>query len=89
MENKKNEWMERLELPKDVVFQDSLIQITGNQEMFIGNFKGILFFSSDKMILQAKKGILTILGKRMTIDYYAREELKLKGTFLSIGFEYS
>ncbi|MCI8991414.1 MAG: sporulation protein [Eubacterium sp.] len=86
MEKFKNEIIDRLELPKDVLLQDSLIQITGSHEMTIGNLKGILNFTSEKIVLQTKQCQLLIEGRRLMIDFFTNDEMKITGKILKIEF---
>lgn len=86
MEKFKNEIIDRLELPKDVLLRDSLIQITGTHEMTIGNLKGILSFTSEKIVLQTKQCQLVIEGRHLMIDFFTNDEMKIAGKILKIEF---
>lgn len=86
MEKFKNEIIDRLELPKDVLLQDFLIRITGTHEMTIGNLKGILSFTSEKIVLQTKQCQLVIEGCRLMIDFFTNDEMKITGKILKIEF---
>ena len=83
---KKEMIMESLQLPKDILNGDMRITLTGYREAWIENYKGILEYSSESIILQGKNGKVQFVGKRLTIDYYTNEDMKLTGKITSINY---
>ena len=78
--------VESLRLPRDSVLGDSIVTITGNTEVFIENYKGILQYCEDLILLQGKKCKIELSGKRMKIVYYTNEDMKICGLFSQIRY---
>ena len=45
---------ESLKLPKDLTRGDSIISLTGNEEAWIENYKGIIEYTPERIFLQLK-----------------------------------
>ena len=43
------------------------------------NYRGILEYSPEAIVLQGKTCQISIFGKRMSIDYYTNEDMKITG----------
>lgn len=78
--------MESLQLPGDILRGDMRITLTGNREVWIENYKGILEYSEECILLQGKNGRVQFEGKRLTIDYYTNEDMKLTGRIMCIKY---
>ena len=78
--------MESLQLPKDILHGDMRVTMTGNREAWIENYKGILEYSTESILLQGKNGRVQFEGKRLTIDYYTNEDMKLTGRIMCIKY---
>ena len=74
------------QLPKDVLEGAFLISMTGNTEILIENFKNIIKYQSDILILQCKKKQIQIIGKNLSIEIYTNEEIKIRGYISEIKF---
>ena len=74
------------QLPKDVLWGASIISLTGNTEMIVENFKNILKFQSELLIVQCKNYQIEIKGKNLMIEQYSKEELKILGKISEIKF---
>ena len=74
------------QLPKDVLEGAFLISMTGNTEILIENFKHILKYQPDNLLLQCKGNQIQIIGKNLTIEIYTNEEIKIKGHILELKF---
>ncbi len=71
--------VESLKLPKDSVLGDCIVTLTGNTEVFIENYKGIIQYSNELILLQGKHCKIELSGKRMNIVYYTNEDMKICG----------
>lgn len=71
--------VESLKLPKDSVLGASIVTITGNSDAFIENYKGIIEYTSEVILLQGKTCKIEICGKRLSIVYYTNEDMKISG----------
>ena len=74
------------QLPKDALLGASIISMTGNNEILIENFKNIVKYRSDVVILQCKKNQIQIIGKDLIIKHYTNEEIKIYGYITEIKF---
>lgn len=78
--------VESLKLPKDSMLGASIISVTGNTDIFIENYKGILQYSSELILLQGKNCKIELKGKRLKIVYYTNEDMKISGVLESVCF---
>lgn len=83
----KEELVDTLELPKDLMYGAVLVSITGRQEMLIENYRGILEYNQTCIRLQAKNCRLLVQGKNLHINYYTNEEMKITGIIDSVMYE--
>lgn len=83
----KENMVESLELPKDLMYGASIVTITGRREVLIENYKGILEYTEDYIKIQAKNVKLTVYGKQLSIEYYTSEDMKVIGFIKSIEYE--
>ena len=59
--------VESLKLPKDSLLGASIITVTGENDIFVENYKGILQYSDDLILLQGKNRKIELKGKKLTI----------------------
>ena len=81
-----NQIINTCQLPKDVLAGAAVISMVGNTEILIENFKNIIKYQSDIIILQCKKNQMQLIGKNMNIELFTKEEIKIKGHILEIKF---
>ena len=55
--------VESLKLPKDSMLGASIITVTGNTDIFIENYKGILQYTNEVILLQGKNCKIELKGK--------------------------
>lgn len=79
--------VETLELPKDLVYGAVMISATGRRELLVENYRGILEYSTECIRLQAKDCRVCITGKSLNIEYYTNEEMKICGIIKNIQYE--
>lgn len=78
--------MESLKLPKDTMLGAAIVTITGNREAFIENYKGILEYTTESIVLQGKNCKICFEGKQLSIDYYTNEDMKISGTIDTVKY---
>lgn len=71
--------VESLKLPKDTMLGASIVTLTGNREAFIENYKGILEYTKESIVLQGKNSRICFEGRQLSIDYYTNEDMKISG----------
>lgn len=76
-----------LEIPRDLAFSESVITVTGNGQLCIENYKNIIKFNRELIIVQTVHGKVQIFGKRLKILYYTNDEMKVCGSISGLQFE--
>lgn len=79
IENKRERMVESLNLPKDLMLGASIVTITGAHDVCIENYKGIVEYTREMIIIQGKNCQICIKGKQLSIDYYTNEDMKISG----------
>ena len=79
--------IEHLELPKDFLLGEAIVTITGRRELLVENYKGILNYEDSFIKIQAKNCRIVITGRKLSIDYYTNEEMKISGFFEMVQYE--
>lgn len=82
----KEQLVDTLKLPKDMLLGASILTMTGNHELWVENYKGIIEYTGESIILQAKTGQISICGCGLVIDYYTNEDMKIIGTIQCIRY---
>ena len=78
--------VESLKLPKDSMLGASIVTVTGNSEAFVENYRGIIEYNSEVILLQGKTCKIEIIGKRLSIVYYTNEDMKISGRIEQIRY---
>ena len=76
---KKESLVESLKLPKDICMGAIKVTMTGNSEAWIENYRGILEYTCNLILLQGKTCRVCFEGTRLSIDYYTNEDMKISG----------
>lgn len=79
--------MSFLGLPKEVISKIPKITITGFDELFIENFKGILEYEDFFARIKTEIGIITINGFNLKLNQMTEEDILVTGRIESIDFE--
>lgn len=75
-----------LELPPEVVMDVPNITLIGKTEISIENFAGILEYTSEKIRLNTKVGVLSIEGKQLEAKSMTSEVITIHGIILCVAF---
>lgn len=78
--------VESLKLPKDSMLGASIVTVTGNSEAFVENYRGIIEYNGEMILLQGKTCKIEIIGKRLSIVYYTNEDMKISGRIEQIRY---
>ena len=65
--------MEFAEIPKDVLPGLSVLTVTGNVELTLENYRGILEYTGELVRVQVKGGQLKVTGEHLMISYYTND----------------
>lgn len=75
-----------LELPQDILLDLPKITLVGNLQLYVENHKGILEYSTTRIRIFTKSGILRIVGKNLLLKSIVVEEIIIVGEIS--GFEF-
>ena len=85
--NQKRQHVEgALKPPGDLERGEALLAVTGQQEAYIENYKGILECSESQVVIATGRCKLCFQGKKLHIAYYTDEEMKIEGLIQTISF---
>ena len=79
--------MSFLGLPKEVISRMPKITITGFEEIFIENFKGILEYEEFFARIKTEIGIININGFNLKLNQMTEEDILVTGKIENIDFE--
>lgn len=78
---------EGLELPKDVSCGVVIVTVTGRRSLILENYKGIVSYDDDCIVIQTRDCRVSVCGCRLKVDYYTNEEMKIVGLIHQISYE--
>lgn len=82
----KKEIIDTLKLPKDVCMGALRVTLTGNTEAWIENYRGILEYTEQTILLQTKTCQVCFEGSKLSIDYYTNEDMKISGCISCVRY---
>jgi sporulation protein YqfC len=77
---------ELLEIPGDLVLDLPRLTITGRNELYLVNHKGIIEYSTVRMRINLSRGFLEVEGKNLEIQALMPDEMKVLGEISSIKY---
>ena len=86
LERAKQSAAENLRFPTDVMLGEVLLSFCGRCSVTVENYRGILAFDDTCIRLQAKNCRLQICGRRLKIDYYDQDAMRISGQIQSLEF---
>lgn len=83
---KKTKFLESLQLPRDVCLGALRVTLTGSTEAWVENYRGLLEYSEQSILLQGKNCQVCFEGTGLTIDYYTNEDMKISGCIQNVRY---
>lgn len=83
---KKENIVQSLRLPKDICMGALRVTLTGCNEAWIENYRGILEYTDRMILLQGKTCQVCFEGSRLCIEYYTNEDMKISGCFSCVRY---
>lgn len=84
--NFKNVFTKILEIPREVMTDLPLISMTGNEELTIESYKGVIEYSEERIRINTAKGIVKIDGRSMFLRQITDDDIQIIGTIIKIEF---
>ena len=82
----KAQMVSTMEIPRDLAYQEVLLTVTGNTSVCIENYRSILEYTMQKVLLLTKSGRLQITGKCLEIQSHTSDEMLITGHITEIAF---
>lgn len=73
-----------LEIPRDLACRETVFTLTGQGQAVIENYRSILKFTREEIVVSTFSGKLTITGRHLEIPWYTGEEMMVKGCILQV-----
>ncbi len=86
VKNIKNIFTKIMEIPKEIVVDLPLISMTGNEELTIENYKGVIEYSEERIRINTAKGVIKIEGKNLLLNEITDDDIGVTGTILKLEF---
>ena len=75
-----------MDLPKDVLYEEVLLRVIGNNEAIVENYKGLHLYTPEEIVIACKKLTLRICGKDLHVQYFSGSDMKVIGTIQNITY---
>ena len=82
----KSKIAEKLNITQDISDGLPIVTITGKNEIYVENYKGIIEYGKCCIKIQTKVCRITFSGKNLEIVYYTNVDMKITGDIESIGY---
>lgn len=76
-----------LELPDDLAYHGCIITLIGEREILLENYRSILEYRSDHLLVLTANGKIRIQGVSLSVLYYTELEMKVTGQITSVLYE--
>ncbi|MGO4945204.1 YabP/YqfC family sporulation protein [Blautia sp. Sow4_E7] len=76
-----------MELPGDLACKAPIITITGPTQVLIENYKSILSYTSEQLIVVTCQGRVILHGKNLEIFRYTSLEMEVRGKIMAVMLE--
>ena len=88
---KMGQWKEiqvtSLLLPRELAMKESVVSVSGKHQAVVCNYRSVLRYEKEEIILLTFQGKLRIQGKRLKIPMYTPEEMYIEGVITEIILE--
>lgn len=78
---------ERFKLPSDMIAGAPILMATGKHQLTLENYKGIIEYTGNLIRIQTKTCKICVEGKKLNIDYFTNEEMRISGTIEAIRYQ--
>ncbi|MDR1533288.1 MAG: sporulation protein YqfC [Clostridiales bacterium] len=82
----KNKVTALFELPREIVLNLPLITITGNEEISVENYKGVIEYSEERIRINTSCGVLRIEGRKLLLKQITAEMMTISGAVTRLEY---
>lgn len=76
-----------LEIPGDLAYGDAIVTMTGSNCAVVENYRSLVKYTREEIMILTSKGRVTIFGKRLEIPAYTPDEMQVKGVIAGVFFD--
>lgn len=76
-----------LEVPRDLACKETIVTFTGKNHAVIENYRSILRYTGEEIVVLTHQGRITVFGKRLEIPWYTSDEMMLTGIIFGMNLE--
>lgn len=80
-------FLKRMNLPEEVEGTIPKVEMLGGGELTVENHTGILQYGEDRIRLTTRFGTLRIVGEKLTMEEFASDRVRIRGTVFGWYFE--
>lgn len=78
---------DRFKLPSDMIAGAPIVMSTGKHQLTLENYRGLIEYTGSLIRVQTKTGKISIEGKKLNIDYFTNDEMRISGTIEAIRYQ--
>lgn len=82
----KSKIAEKLNIPQDISDGLPIVTVTGKNEIYVENYKGIIEYGKCCIKIQTKVCRVTFTGKNLEIVYYTNVDMKITGEIEAVCY---
>lgn len=79
--------LEAMEIPGDLAGRAPVITLTGCRQARIENYRSIVFYNKEKLVVLTKCGKACLHGQNLEIIHYDSMEMEVKGYISGVSVE--
>ena len=83
----RRELSDALEVPRDLSLGEPVLTLTGGRRAELENYRSILKYAREEILVSVRHGTLRITGKSLEIPWYTAEEMLIEGNIASVIME--
>lgn len=76
-----------LEIPPEAVVSLPLVTIRGKDEAVVENYKRLVSFGEEEVVILTKYGRLKVMGEKLSLEYMVKDSIKITGRINKVGYE--
>lgn len=77
-----------LEVPEDLAYKAPIVTITGNSCMSVENYRSILRYTKEEIVILTARGRVEIHGKQLCIPCYSPWEMQVSGKIIKVCLDW-